>query len=79
MACSLACSLTGKHLNGVPRTDATFLTRGTATLDRRKAPRPPGSLLAEIRGDIAAVCEELELRRTARRVARAAGEEHRNR
>jgi hypothetical protein len=71
--------LTGKHLDGVPRTDATFLTRGTAARDRDKAPRPPESLIAEIRGDIAAVREELELRRTARRVARAAGQERRNR
>jgi hypothetical protein len=71
--------LTGKHLDGVPRTDATFLARGTAALDRDKAPRPPDSLIAEIRGDIAAVREELELRRTARRVTRATGEEQRNR
>ncbi len=66
--------LTGKHFDGVPRTDATFLTRGTAALDRDKAPRPPASLIAEIRSDIAAVREELDLRRTARRVAR----EHRH-
>jgi hypothetical protein len=59
---------TGKPLDGVPRTDATWLARGTAPLDRATAPRPPRSLGEEIRGDAAAVREEVELRRRAKRV-----------
>jgi hypothetical protein len=59
---------TGKPMDGVPRTDATWLARGTMTLDPGTAPRPPATLGEEIRGDVAQVREELELRRIARRV-----------
>jgi hypothetical protein len=59
---------TGKPLDGVPSTDATWLARGTAPLDRATVPRPPRSLREEIRGDVAAVREEGELWRRARRV-----------
>jgi hypothetical protein len=59
---------TGKELDGVPRTDATWMARGTAVLDRDKAPRPAASLRDEIRGDVAQAREEFELRRIARRV-----------
>jgi hypothetical protein len=62
---------TGKPLDGVPRTDATWFTSGTKALDRGTAPRPPGSLIAEIRGDVRGFRTELrELR-----VRRARGRE----
>jgi hypothetical protein len=57
----------GKSLDGVPRTDATWAAWGTAALDPEKAPRPPERLADEIRSDIAQLREELELRRIARR------------
>ena len=57
----------GKPMDGVPRTDATWLADGTTALDPATAPRPPRTLLAEIRGDIAQIREEFELRRIARR------------
>jgi hypothetical protein len=57
----------GKEMDGRPRTDATFLADGTTALDPATAPRPPRTLLGEIRSDIAQLREELELRRIARR------------
>jgi hypothetical protein len=60
--------ISGKELNGVPRTDATWLARGTATLDPDAAAKPPQSLREEIRSDVAAVREEIDLRRRGRRV-----------
>jgi hypothetical protein len=65
--------LTGRPLNGIPRTDATWLADGTMTLDPATAPRPPRTLLEEIRSDIARIREEFELRR----IARQAEAEHR--
>jgi hypothetical protein len=59
--------VTGKPLNGVPRTDATWMADGTTELDPQTAPRPPALVFQEIRGDIAQIREELELRRRARR------------
>lgn len=67
--------LTGKPTDGVPRTDATFLADGTTALDPDTAPRPPRTLLGEIRSDIAQMREEVELRR----IARQAEAEHRQR
>ncbi len=55
--------LTGKPLDGVARTDAGWFTRGHKTLDRSEAPRPPGTLRAEVGGDIRAIrTEHRELR-----------------
>jgi hypothetical protein len=44
--------ISGKPLDGVPRTDAGWFTEGHKVLDRDTAPRPPGSLPAEVRGDV---------------------------
>ena len=60
---------TGKPMNGVPRTDATWMTDGTTTLDPATAPRPARTLLGEIRSGIAQIREEFELRRIARRAS----------
>lgn len=59
---------TGQPLDGVPRSDATWMAKGTMTLSPDRAPRPPAKLRDEIRGDIAQSREDLELRRIARRV-----------
>jgi hypothetical protein len=58
---------TGKEMDGRPRTDATFLAEGTRALNPATAPRPPQTLIGEIRSDIARIREEFELRRIARR------------
>jgi hypothetical protein len=57
----------GKEMDGRPRTDATFLAEGTTALDPATAPRPPRTLIGEIRSDVARIREEFELRRIARR------------
>jgi len=49
---------TGKPLDGVPRTDAGFFTRGHKTLGPGTAPRPPAALGAEIRTGITEAREE---------------------
>jgi hypothetical protein len=43
---------TGQPLDGVPRTDAGWFTKGHKALDRDAAPRPPASLAAEVRRDV---------------------------
>jgi hypothetical protein len=43
--------LTGKELDGVPRTDATWMARGTAALDPDKAPRALARLAFIAPGD----------------------------
>lgn len=57
--------ITGKPLDGVPRTDATFRRRGTRTLtpEEQFALRPPEGLIAEIRQDVVAIREEFRRRR----------------
>jgi hypothetical protein len=62
-------SFIGKEMDGRPRTDATWLAEGTTALDPATAPRPPRTLIAEIRSDIARIREEYELRRIARRAS----------
>ena len=57
----------GKEMDGRPRTDATWLAEGTTVLNPATAPRPPRTLWAEIRSDVARIREEFELRRIARR------------
>jgi hypothetical protein len=54
---------TGKPLDGIPRTDSTFLKPATRELDPETAVRPPGTLIAEIREDIRAFRAELRERR----------------
>jgi len=39
--------LTGRPMDGVPRTDATWMTDGTTELDPATAPRPPRTLLGK--------------------------------
>lgn len=63
---------TGKPLDGVPRTDATFFKRGTCVLDPETAPRPPDTLIEEIREDIREFRAELRERRRDRRGRKAA-------
>src|SRR5450756_974086 len=46
---------TGKPLDGVPRTDAGWFTKGHAELDPETAPRPPEALGAEVRADLSPV------------------------
>lgn len=53
---------TGKELDGIPRTDATFFKHATREFDRETAPRPPATLIAEIREDIGKFCTELRER-----------------
>lgn len=48
----------GKPLDGVPRTDATWFRPGTKTLEPGEAPRPPATLREEIRTDFAEAREE---------------------
>jgi hypothetical protein len=43
---------TGQPLDGVPRTDAGWFTKGHKPLDPDTAPRPPESLAAEVRRDV---------------------------
>ena len=54
---------TGKELDGIKRTDATFLKPATREYAPGEAPLPPASLLAEIRGDIRQYRAELRERR----------------
>jgi len=61
---------TGKPLDGVPRSDATWFTSGTKALDRGAAPRPAGSLIAEIRGDVRGFRTELRELRARRALGR---------
>ena len=62
----------GKPLNGIPRTDATFFKSGTRVLDPETAPRPPDTLIGEIREDIREFRAELRERRRARDEGKAA-------
>jgi len=48
----------GKPLDGVSRTDATWFKPATRELDPGEAPRPPLTLREEVRADLADVREE---------------------
>ena len=54
---------TGKPLDGISRTDATFFRYATRELDRETAPRPPDTLIAEVREDVRKIRAEWRDRR----------------
>ncbi len=62
--------LTGKPLDGVPRTDAGWFTRGHAELDPDAAPQPPEALGAEVRADLHGLRAEWRELRVRRRLGR---------
>jgi hypothetical protein len=64
---------TGKPLDGVPRTDAGWFTPGHKDLNPDAAPRPPGTLSAEVRGDV----QDFQAELRDLRVRRALGREFR--
>jgi hypothetical protein len=64
---------TGQPLDGVPRTDAGWFTKGHKALDPNTAPRPPGGLAAEVRRDVQGFRtdrREAQVRRELRREMR---------
>lgn len=43
---------TGQPLDGLPRSDAGWFTRGHKALDRDSAPQPPSTLTGEVERDV---------------------------
>ena len=62
--------LTGKPLDGVPRTDAGWFTPGHAELDPGAAPGPPEAPGAEVRADLRGLRAEWREMRGRRRLGR---------
>jgi hypothetical protein len=57
---------TGKEMDGIPRTNATFLKPATREYAPGEAPLPAASLLAEIREDIRQFRADLREHRSTR-------------
>ena len=61
---------TGKPLDGWPRTDAGWFTKGHKEYPPESRPQPPGSLTAEVRADARAMRTEWREMRVRRALGR---------